>query len=62
MKPKDLSSVISPRTMLPVSMKFSVTRKPWPTVRQEGIQRSQTRDNEGNWVDLYLYGILPEDR
>ena len=28
----------------------------------EGIQRSQTRDNSGNWADLYLYGILEEDR
>lgn len=27
----------------------------------EGIQRSQTRDNHGNWADLYLYGLLEED-
>lgn len=24
----------------------------------EGVQRSQVKDNLGNWVDLYLYGIL----
>ena len=24
----------------------------------EGIQRSQTRDNQGRWADLYFYGIL----
>lgn len=28
---------------------------------QEGVQRSQTRDNNGNWADLYLYGLLRED-
>ena len=27
----------------------------------EGIQRKQTRDNAGNWADLYFYGILKED-
>lgn len=27
----------------------------------EGIQRSQTKDNGGNWADLYFYGILKED-
>ena len=27
----------------------------------EGIQRSQTRDNHGNWADLYFYGLLEED-
>ena len=27
----------------------------------EGIQRSQTKDNHGNWVDLYLYGLLADD-
>ncbi|MBP3701982.1 MAG: GNAT family N-acetyltransferase [Lachnospiraceae bacterium] len=27
----------------------------------EGVQRRQTRDNEGNWVDLYFYGLLRED-
>ena len=30
--------------------------------KPEGIQRSQTKDNSGNWADLYLYGILSEDR
>lgn len=27
-------------------------------MKREGVQRSQTRDNAGNWVDLYLYGLL----
>lgn len=27
---------------------------------QEGIQRSQTRDNDGVWQDLYFYGLLTE--
>lgn len=27
----------------------------------EGIQRSQTRDNHGNWADLYFYGLLKDD-
>jgi len=27
----------------------------------EGIQRSQTMDNHGNWADLYFYGLLAED-
>jgi len=31
-------------------------------MRLEGVQRSQTKDNEGNWADLYLYGLLREDR
>ena len=26
----------------------------------EGVQRSQTRDNDGNWCDLYWYGLLKE--
>ena len=30
-------------------------------MKLEGVQRSQKRDNSGNWVDLYLYGILKED-
>ena len=29
-------------------------------MRPEGIQRSQTRDNHGNWADLYFYGLLEE--
>lgn len=28
---------------------------------QEGIQRSQTKDNHGNWCDMYLYGMLRTD-
>lgn len=28
----------------------------------EGIQRSHTKDNHGNWADLYLYGLLEDDR
>ena len=31
-------------------------------MKPEGIQRSQMKDNFGNWVDLYLYGILSEYR
>ena len=27
----------------------------------EGIQRSQTKDNYGNWADLYFYGLLAGD-
>lgn len=30
-------------------------------MRPEGIQRSHTRDNDGNWADLYLYGLLKEE-
>lgn len=28
----------------------------------EGRQRSHTKDHLGNWADLYLYGMLKEDR
>jgi len=31
-------------------------------MRLEGVQRSQTTDNHGNWLDMYLYGMLREDR
>lgn len=27
----------------------------------EGVHRSETRDLDGNWADLYFYGILRED-
>lgn len=27
----------------------------------EGVQRSQTRDDKGNWADLYLYGLLKDE-
>ena len=30
-------------------------------MKQEGIQRKQTRDNDGNWADMYIYGILKEE-
>ena len=30
-------------------------------MRPEGIQRSQTKDNHGNWADLYFYGLLEEE-
>lgn len=30
-------------------------------MRREGIQRSHTRDNNGQWCDLYLNGILREE-
>lgn len=31
-------------------------------MRLEGVQRKQTKDNDGNWADLYFYGLLREDR
>ena len=31
-------------------------------MKPEGVQRSQTKDNDGNWADLYFYGLLREDR
>lgn len=30
-------------------------------MQREGVQRSHTRDNDGNWADLYLYGLLESD-
>lgn len=30
-------------------------------MKPEGVQISHTRDNLGNWSDLYLYGILKTD-
>lgn len=30
-------------------------------MKLEGVQREQTKDLQGNWVDFYLYGILKED-
>lgn len=30
-------------------------------MQPEGIQRSQTQDNHGNWADLYFYGLLEDD-
>lgn len=27
----------------------------------EGVQRSHTRDNRGEWADLYLYGLLASE-
>lgn len=27
----------------------------------EGIQRCQTKDDHGNWADLYFYGLLEND-
>ena len=30
-------------------------------MHREGIQRSHTRDNNGQWCDQYLYGILREE-
>ena len=30
-------------------------------MKREGVQRGQTRDNFGNWTDLYLYGMLESD-
>jgi len=31
-------------------------------MKLEGIRRSQTKNDLGDWVDLYFYGILAEDR
>lgn len=28
----------------------------------EGVQRSHTKDDDGNWADLYLYGLFKNDR
>ncbi len=30
-------------------------------MQQEGLQRSHTKDMNGNWADFYLYGMLRED-
>ena len=27
----------------------------------EGVQRSQAKDNHGNWADLYFFGMLVDD-
>ncbi len=29
-------------------------------MQPEGIQRSHTKDEDGNWADLYLYGLLKD--
>lgn len=31
-------------------------------MKLEVVQRSQTKDNFGNWADVYFYGLLSEDR
>lgn len=31
-------------------------------MKLEGVQRSQTKDNFGNWADVYFYGLLSVDR
>lgn len=31
-------------------------------MKPEGIRRSQVKDRSGAWADLYLYGLLAEDR
>lgn len=30
-------------------------------MQPEGVQRSHTKDLQGNWADLYLYGLLEQD-
>lgn len=30
-------------------------------MKSEGVQRSQTKDNDGNWSDLYLYSLLGDE-
>ena len=29
-------------------------------MRLEGIQKSHTRDNDGNWADIFLYGLIKD--
>lgn len=31
-------------------------------MKLEGVQRSQAKDNFGNWAVVYFYGLLSEDR
>lgn len=31
-------------------------------MKMEGIQRSQVKNIHGNWADMYLFGMLKEDR
>lgn len=31
-------------------------------MKPEGIRRSHVKDRSGTWADLYLYGLLAEDR
>lgn len=31
-------------------------------MKMEGIQRSQRKDSAGSWADVYVYGLLSEDR
>jgi len=31
-------------------------------MKPEGVQRKQAKDNGGCWTDLYLFGLLSEDR
>ncbi len=30
-------------------------------MKLEGVQRSQSQDNDGNWADLYFYGLHNEE-
>lgn len=30
-------------------------------MKREGVQRCHTKDADGNWVDLYLYGLLKSE-
>lgn len=32
-----------------------------PGMQLEGPQRSQAKDNRGNWAELYFYGLLQKD-
>ena len=38
---------------VPLMQKLGMTK--------EGVQRSHTKDNAGNWTDMHLYGLLKEE-
>ncbi len=49
---KIFAETIDSEKSVPLMEKIGMTR--------EGVQRGHTRDMNGNWVDLYLYGLLKE--
>lgn len=50
---KVVAETIDNRKSVPLMEKLGMKR--------EGVQRSQTKDNSGNWADVYLYGLLQND-
>lgn len=50
---KIFAEAIDARKSVPLMKKLGM--------QPEGVQRSQTRDDQGNWVDLHIYGLLEED-